>query len=288
MPIIKASFRLTLMAASMASAISTSAQVPAANNQAPSVIPPIQQVEILGSTAAYDPRRDDTASRIVVGRAELAKYGDANVLDVLKRVPGVTVNGGSGRASEIRMRGLGAGYTQILIDGERAPPGFSLESLAPDVIDRIEILRAATADYSAQSVAGTVNIVLRKAVKNRQRELKAGARRGSGITGANASLQLSDRAGTFSYSVAANATHDDIDRWSTRWDEAFDASGNRYILRDSVVPETGDVSTFNLTPRLNLSLANGDTLSSQSLVNLSRRSSRFQTSTNTALGPCPN
>lgn len=38
------------------------------------------------------------------------------------------------------MRGLGAGYTQILINGERAPAGFSMDSLAPDVIERIEVL----------------------------------------------------------------------------------------------------------------------------------------------------
>jgi regulator of protease activity HflC (stomatin/prohibitin superfamily) len=35
-----------------------------------------QQVEVRGSLEAYDPRRDDTASKIVVNRDEIAKYGD--------------------------------------------------------------------------------------------------------------------------------------------------------------------------------------------------------------------
>lgn len=58
----------------------------------------IQQVEVKGAADAYDLRRDDTASKIVVNRDEIAKYGDTSVFDVLKRVPGVTVSG----AVEIR------------------------------------------------------------------------------------------------------------------------------------------------------------------------------------------
>jgi outer membrane receptor for ferrienterochelin and colicin len=101
----------------------------------------VQQVAVHGSLSAYDPRRDDTASKIVVNHNDLVKYGDTKVLDVLKRVPGVTVSGNGGRGSEVRMRGLGGGYTQILINGEKAPPGVTIDSLAPDRIERIEVVR---------------------------------------------------------------------------------------------------------------------------------------------------
>lgn len=132
-------------------------------------------------SSAYDPRRDDTASKIVVNHEEIVKYGDTSVLDVLKRVPGVTVSAGNGRGGEIQMRGLGSGYTQILINGERAPAGFSIDSLSPDVIEKIEVLRAASAEYSTRSIAGTINIVLKKAIKTAQRELKAGYGSGAGL-----------------------------------------------------------------------------------------------------------
>jgi outer membrane receptor for ferrienterochelin and colicin len=94
----------------------------------------------------YDPRRDDTATKIVVTQEEIARYGDTSVVDVLKRVPGITVSSPNGRGGQTRMRGLGAGYTQILINGERAPGGFTIDSLSPDVIERIEVLRAASAN----------------------------------------------------------------------------------------------------------------------------------------------
>ena len=151
----------------------------------------MQRVEVKGSAQAYDPRRDDTATKIVVNQEEIVKYGDTSVTDVLKRVPGITVNSSNGRGGEIRMRGMGAGYTQILINGERAPAGFSIESLAPDVIERIEVLRAASAEFSTQSVAGTINIVLKKAIRTGQREIKVGMRRtSSGMRGPNVNLQL--------------------------------------------------------------------------------------------------
>ena len=84
---------------------------------------------------------------------------------MLKRLPGVTIQGRPGRGGAIRLRGLGSGYTQILLDGERVPPGFSLDSLAPDQIERIEILRAPTAETGARAIAGTINIITREGYK---------------------------------------------------------------------------------------------------------------------------
>ena len=74
---------------------------------------------------------------------DLVKYGDTNLLDALRRIPGVTVNGSAGRGGEVRLQGLGNGYTQVLVDGERMPPGFAFDALAPDAVERIEVRRAA-------------------------------------------------------------------------------------------------------------------------------------------------
>ena len=93
-----------------------------------------QKVEITGK---YEERRHDTASKIVVNRDEFLRFGDSNVSDVLKRLPGISSNGG-----QIRFRGLGNGYTQVLLNGEQTPPGFQIDSLSPDLIEKIEILEA--------------------------------------------------------------------------------------------------------------------------------------------------
>jgi len=134
----------------------------------PSVRAP--RVEVIAKPQSdADLRRQSSVAKQIYGREELDRFGDTNVLDVLKRLPGVSVQGGAPR-----MRGLGSGYTLILLNGEPAPPGFQYDQLDPAQIERIEISRAPTADQSAQAVAGSINIILKQAPRSLQRQLRAG------------------------------------------------------------------------------------------------------------------
>ena len=138
---------------------------PAASAAAPTTL---QRVEINAGRATDNQlRRDSTAAKIIVGRDEIERFGDSTLGDLLKRLPGVTMQGSPGRGGAIRMRGLGNGYTQILLDGERVAPGFSIDSLAPEQIERIEILRAPTAETGARAIAGTINIITREGYTRR-------------------------------------------------------------------------------------------------------------------------
>ncbi len=131
--------------------------------------PEIQDVEISGQRQSdTEQRRRSTASKIVIGREDIERFGSTSLGDILKRLPGVTVQGGS----QVRMRGLGGGYTQILIDGERVQAGLSLDSLDPEQVERIEILRAPTAETGARAIAGTINIITRENRRRRMNDLK--------------------------------------------------------------------------------------------------------------------
>jgi len=268
--------RLTLLAA----ALSPSAFAQQAEPAAPVKI---EKVEVRAAADSYDARREDTASKIVVGHDEIVKYGDTSVLDVFKRLPGVTVSG-SGRGGEVRMRGLGSGYTQILVNGERAPAGFSMEALAPDAIERIEIMRAATAEFSTQSIAGTINIVLRKTVKVGQRELKFGAGLARGSVGPDATLLLSDRVGKMSYSVTINSYYHHFKRDSPSTERRTRPDG--VLAQDDLTnySDSGSMKGFGIAPRLHWTLDNGDTITSQSYANLWRYASDAQSDTVTRFG----
>lgn len=153
------------------------AQSPAASTTsvaAPAAAPTdLGQVEIRSNrNNDTEVRRESSASKIVIGREEIEKQGDSTLGEVLKRLPGVTVQGAPGRGGAIRMRGLGGGYTQILLDGERVPPGFSIDSLTPEQVEKIEIMRAPTAETGARAIAGTINIVLREGQKANPDDLK--------------------------------------------------------------------------------------------------------------------
>jgi len=185
--------------------------------QAPSVAPTateLGQVEIRGTrNSDTEARQESTASKIVIGREEIDKQGDATLGDVLKRLPGVTVQGAPGRGGAIRMRGLGGGYTQILLDGERMPPGFSVDSLTPEQVERIEILRAPTAETGARAIAGTINIVLREGRRATPDDLKItrSQEHGQGSSMLNwvRNLKTEPLIGTFTLSAMDNRRADE-------------------------------------------------------------------------------
>lgn len=185
-------------------ACSVAAAQPAVPKEAPPSPP--QQIEINGARESdTEQRRQSTAAKIVIGREEIEKFGDSTVGEVLRRLPGVTTPGAPGRGGPPRMRGLGNGYTQLLIDGQRIPPGFSLESLTPDQIERIEILRAPTAATGARAIAGTINIVTREGYRRRINDLRVGAAFENGAWTPGLSWTRNDSAGALIYNLSASA-----------------------------------------------------------------------------------
>lgn len=173
-------------------------------------------------------RRESTASKIVIGREEIERQGDSNIGEILKRMPGITLGGAPGRGGGIRMRGLSQGYTQILLDGQRVPPGFSVESLTPEMVERVEIYRAPTAETGAQAIAGTINIITREGRRGMPSELKIGSSFQGGYTSPSASL----------------VKYHEAERWTAN----YTLSVNRYAApdyseSDLVNNNNGDITT---------------------------------------------
>jgi outer membrane receptor for ferrienterochelin and colicins len=162
-------------------------------------------VEVTGGRLSdTEQRRQATASKIVIGREEIDKFGDATLGEVLRRLPGVTTPGPPGRGGPPRMRGLGGGFTQLLIDGQRMPPGFSLESLTPEQVERIEILRAPTAETGARAIAGTINIITREGFRVRLNDLRLGTGLENGQNSGGINWSHNNTAGALTYTVNAS------------------------------------------------------------------------------------
>jgi len=221
---------------------------------------------------------DAAASKRVVGRAEIAAYGDSNLADVLKRQGGISVVG-----SDVRMRGLGSGYTQILVDGEPVAQGFSIDSIAPDLVERIEIARSPTADRSTQAVAGSINIVLRKRSGGARREDKLSTGYQRGAWSPSASTQASGKHGNLAWS--AGATLDSTVRTdAVRTDETVDDASARLQARRFSEALRTRSERLNLAPRLNWTFENGDTLGWNMLAGLVRAHSGMDQHEQTLLG----
>ncbi|AZP12814.1 TonB-dependent receptor plug domain-containing protein [Undibacterium parvum] len=225
-----------------------------------------QSVEIKGGNSANNERQRASASKSVLSREEITRYGDSNLSEVLKRVPGITISNSSARGSEVQMRGLGNGYTQILLNGETTPNGFSIDSIAPDLIERIEVMRTATAEFSTQAIAGAINIILKKSILSAQHEIKLGLAETRDQVSPNLSLLLSDRNGSLSYTVAANLQRQLRANTEILDETGFDQAGQLYLQRHTVMEERMTRDEISLAPRLIWKLENGDSLTSQSLL----------------------
>ena len=248
--------------------------------QQSSALPPATPATVEVTANADTLRRNDTASRSVVTHDELVKYGDRSALDAMKRLPGVTVSDGA-----VRMRGLGGGYTQVLVDGERAPSGFSLEALAPESIERIEVIRAATAEFSTQSIAGTINIVLRKAVGKNAGEIKLAYGAGGGASTPAITLGHSGKSGKASHTVGASLTHSDPNTWARDRERAVAPDGALRELRETNSAYARRFTAVNANARLSWAFGEGDSLSWQSFFNDGRSRGTEANRTETFAGP---
>jgi outer membrane receptor for ferrienterochelin and colicins len=170
----------------------------------------VERVDVTGRNTANDERRNASAAKVIITREELEQYGDSNLGEAMRRLPGVTTGGRPGRPGAPQMRGLGGGFTQILIDGQRIPPGFSVQDITPDQVERIEILRAPTAETGARAIAGTINIILREPLRKTDHDVKLGVVNERSRLSPNASWSyngLLSETGTYTLTSSVNRTH---------------------------------------------------------------------------------
>lgn len=124
-------------------------------------------------TATRTPTRIDRvgSSISVVTAADIARSQQSQVLDVLKRVPGISIsrNGGVGATSNVRIRGSETSMVKVLVDGvemndsSSASRDFDFNALLSDDIERIEVLRGPqSALYGNDAMAGVINIITRR------------------------------------------------------------------------------------------------------------------------------
>ncbi|MCL6714039.1 TonB-dependent receptor [Pseudomonas sp. R2.Fl] len=132
---------------------------------------------------AYRNRTDDISPTLSYDLEYFQRFEPNTVGDMLKRVPGVTFVGSDIMEFDgAMMRGMAAGYTQVLINGKKVPGAgddrsFWVDRIPAEMVDHIEILRSNSANRSGDAIAGTINIVLRDAYVFDGSYLRIGANR---------------------------------------------------------------------------------------------------------------
>lgn len=125
----------------------------------------LQSVVVTGEIQ-YRNRTETTAPELVYGQEFFAQFEPVSVGDQLRRVPGVAFTSDIGESDSPQLRGLGQGYTQVLVNGRPIPGAGNdrtvfVDRIPAEIIDRIEIVRSPSADIDSQGVGGTINIILK-------------------------------------------------------------------------------------------------------------------------------
>ena len=119
---------------------------------------------------------ETTADVSVVTREQIEKMPANNVLDVMRTMPGVTVDSarsfyGTSTQNKVIIRGMGGddvnGRVLVLMDGLPVMTAgnniFNWDTISLDTVERIEVVRGpASALYGSSAMGGVINIVTRK------------------------------------------------------------------------------------------------------------------------------
>ncbi|MCR9164400.1 MAG: TonB-dependent receptor plug domain-containing protein [Nannocystaceae bacterium] len=124
---------------------------------------------VVTATRTAHEKNDAPIATDVYDRQTIEDTGAENAMEVLEETPGVQISRGVGGAG-VLLQGLDPKYTLILVDGQRVSGRIGgtidLSRIPADDIERIEIVRGpGSVLYGADSLAGTINIITRRAAK---------------------------------------------------------------------------------------------------------------------------
>lgn len=103
---------------------------------------------------------------------DIGAFPEQNLADALQRIPGVTINRESGEGRQIQLRGLGAEFTQVTLNGMEAlgttssaydsrgsvsrTRAFDYNIFASELFDRVDVYKTYSANLDEGGLAGTV------------------------------------------------------------------------------------------------------------------------------------
>ncbi|MCC5827148.1 TonB-dependent receptor [Alkalimonas sp.] len=141
-----------------------------------------ERMMVLGRAEGYastiNLQRHAQSVRTVVSADALGQIREGNIGDALVRLPGMSVETRAGVQRTATIRGLSPQYNTVTVDGIRMTNvdgnrDIALDSFPANMLARVDVIKSATADMSADAIGGTVDLVTRSAYDQEDRILEA-------------------------------------------------------------------------------------------------------------------
>ncbi len=159
--------------------IATMAIASAAQAQSPeSADGTIEEIQVTGFRAslntALNQKRESTAAVDSIVAEDIGKFPDSNLAESMQRIPGVALaRGDGGEGKNISVRGLGAEFTRVRINGMEgasqtgssdiygagnAGRGFDFNVFPTEIFSELTVRKTPTADVEEGSLGATVDL----------------------------------------------------------------------------------------------------------------------------------
>ena len=177
-------------------------------------VAPVQETVVVTATRTEAPAGQVGASVTVFTADDLERRRVPLVADLLRSTPGVQVirTGAPGGVTSLFVRGGESNYNKVLVDGIplNEPGGtFNFSSLTTDNVERLEVVRGAqSALFGSDAMASVVQIVTKRADRNRPPQLSATVEAGTYGT-VRGGATVSGSSGPLDYSFGASGMSTD-------------------------------------------------------------------------------
>ena len=119
--------------------------------------------QALGQKNAIQKQINSNTLKNVISAEKLQQNPDANTIEAIGRLPGISVNRSAGEGAGFLLRGLDQSYSKILINGE--PLAVGLNAISTYSLQGVEVYKSLTANLEGNAVAGSVDLTLRETPK---------------------------------------------------------------------------------------------------------------------------
>ena len=139
----------------------------------------VVSAQALGQAAAINQQINSNTIINVVSEQKIQELPDVNAAEAIGRLPGVSIIRSGGEANRIILRGLSDKFTSFTIDGikiastDATSRGLDLSTISQSSLAGIELYKALTPDKDAEAIAGSVNLVTKKAPSVRELNVTA-------------------------------------------------------------------------------------------------------------------
>lgn len=141
---------------------------------------------------SMDTKRESVGVVDAINSEDIGKFPDTNLAESLQRITGVSIDRVNGEGSRVTVRGLGADFNLVTLNGRQLPTNsglgrsFDFGDLASEGVAGVEVYKTGKAHVPTGGIGATINILSFKPLEESQMKASFGVKAvndGSTVTG---------------------------------------------------------------------------------------------------------